>query len=216
LANPNPDALGIQWPLPPAAGSQHRLRLAVLASGNGSNFEALVKASHSGAIPAEVVQLIINNPGCAAAERARRLGVPCIPLDHRDFPSREALDRALVSVLQEARVDLVVMAGWMRIVTPVLISAFDGRLLNVHPSLLPSFRGIDAVGQALQAGVTLAGCTVHLVSEVVDAGTILMQAAVPVLAGDDHSSLSARIQRQEHRLLPAAINLMAARLAAHG
>lgn len=198
---------------PPAAAAR-RLRVGVMASGNGSNFEALVRAAQAGSMPAEVVQLIINNPGCGAAERARRLGVPCLPLDHRSFASREALDQALVMALRQASVELVVMAGWMRIVTPVLIEAFEGRLLNVHPSLLPSFRGMDAVGQALRAGVTLAGCTVHLVSEAVDAGAILMQAAVPVLAGDDHGSLSARIQRQEHRLLPAAVSLMAERLSA--
>ncbi|MEB3275808.1 MAG: phosphoribosylglycinamide formyltransferase [Cyanobacteriota bacterium] len=192
------------------------LRLAVMASGHGSNFEALLLACRQQQLPAEVVQLIVNNDGCGAQRRAERLGVGCAVLDHRRHGSREALDAAIVAQLQTCAADLVVMAGWMRIVTPVLIQAFAGRLINIHPSLLPSFRGIDAVGQALAAGVTLAGCSVHLVSEEVDAGEILMQAAVPVLADDDHGRLSARIQRQEHQLLPAAVALMAQRLAVQG
>jgi len=212
LSNPNRDAAGVQWPLPPSQLPVHRLRLGVMASGQGSNFEALVNACNDGQLAARVVQLIVNNPGCGAQRRAERLGVPWRLLDHRDHATREALDEALVDCLQSRSVDLVVMAGWMRIVTPVLIQAFAGRLLNSHPSLLPSFKGIDAVGQALAAGVTLAGCTVHLVSEAVDAGEILMQAAVPVMADDDHASLSARIQQQEHRLLPAAVALLAHRL----
>lgn len=187
-----------------------------MASGSGSNFEALVLAARSGTLAAEVVQLIVNNPGCGAQLRAQRLQINCSLLDHRQQPSREALDAAIVAQLAGQGIDLVVMAGWMRIVTPVLIDAYAGRLINIHPSLLPSFKGLDAVGQALRAGVTLAGCSVHLVSEAVDAGEILMQAAVPVLPGDDHTSLSARIQRQEHRLLPAAVALMGERLAPQG
>jgi phosphoribosylglycinamide formyltransferase-1 len=124
-------------------------------------------------------------------------------------PSGGLLDRALVRAFDAAAVDLVVMAGWMRVVTPTLIGAFPDRLINIHPSLLPSFRGLDAVGQALAAGVRLAGCTAHLVSEEVDAGKILVQAAVPVLNGDDHGSLSRRIQVQEHRILPLAVALAA-------
>ena len=185
-----------------------------MASGQGSNFEALVAASRQGSLNAEVALLIVNNGDCGAVARAERLGIPWQLHDHRLHATREALDRALVVSLQQAAVDLVVMAGWMRIVTPVLIEAFAGRLLNIHPSLLPSFRGVDAVGQALAAGVTLSGCTVHLVSEQVDAGEILIQAAVPVLADDDHTSLAARIQRQEHQLLPAAVGLLGARLMA--
>ena len=187
-----------------------------MASGSGSNFEALVLAARSGTLAAEVVQLIVNNPGCGAQLRAQRLQINWSLLDHRQQPSREALDAAIVAQLASQGIDLVVMAGWMRIVTPVLIDAYAGRLINIHPSLLPSFKGLDAVGQALRAGVTLAGCSVHLVSEAVDAGEILMQAAVPVLPGDDHASLSARIQRQEHRLLPAAVALMGERLAPQG
>jgi len=218
--DPSETDCAVQWPLPPqpgASGTQRSaLRLGVMASGSGSNFEALVEACRAGRPQAEVVVLVVNNPGCGAAQRADRLGVPWQLLDHRVHSDRAALDRALVTVFHERGVDLVVMAGWMRIVTPVLIGAFPDRLVNIHPSLLPSFRGVDAVGQALAAGVTLAGCTAHLVSEEVDAGRILVQAAVPVLAGDDRSSLAARIQRQEHRILPLAVQLAADRLAPQG
>jgi phosphoribosylglycinamide formyltransferase-1 len=183
-----------------------------MASGSGSNFEAVAMACRHGQLAAEVALLVVNNPGCGASERAGRLGISCQLHDHRSFPSREALDHALITSFQAAAVDLVVMAGWMRIVTPTLITAFPERLVNIHPSLLPSFRGMDAVGQALAAGVTLAGCTAHLVSEEVDAGQILVQAAVPVMEGDDHASLSARIHQQEHRILPLAVDLAARRL----
>lgn len=210
----------IQWPTPhssnPASPSWPRLarslRLGVMASGQGSNFEALVRACRDGPLDAEVVRLVVNNPACGARQRAERLGITCHLHDHRDHPQRQELDRQVAASFAACDVDLVVMAGWMRIVTPVLIGAYPGRLVNIHPSLLPSFRGLDAVGQALAAGVTLTGCTAHLVEEVVDAGPILVQAAVPVLPGDDHGSLAARIQAQEHRILPYAVALAALRL----
>ena len=181
------------------------LRLGVMASGNGTNFEALVRAIAAGELCAEIPLLVVNNPGCGAQQRAERHGVPCTVLDHRVLRDRLDLDRELVRRFGDASVEGLVMAGWMRIVTPVLIQAFPGRLLNVHPSLLPSFRGLDAVGQALASGVTISGCTVHLVTEELDAGPILAQAAVPVLETDDHASLAARIRRQEHRVLPQAV-----------
>ncbi|MEB3165472.1 MAG: phosphoribosylglycinamide formyltransferase [Cyanobacteriota bacterium] len=187
-----------------------------MASGQGSNFEALVAACRAGQLAATVELLVVNNGGCGAQERAQRLGVPCRLIDHRAHAGREALDRALIEAFREAAVDLVVMAGWMRIVTPLLIEAFPERLLNIHPSLLPSFRGLDAIGQALAAGVTLAGCTAHLVAPEVDAGPILVQAAVPVLPGDDTASLAERIHRQEHRILPLAVRLAAERLRGGG
>jgi phosphoribosylglycinamide formyltransferase-1 len=176
-----------------------------MASGNGTNFEALVRAIAAGELCAEIPLLVVNNPGCGAQQRAERHGVPCTVLDHRVLRDRLDLDRELVRRFGDASVEGIVMAGWMRIVTPVLIQAFPGRLLNVHPSLLPSFRGLDAVGQALASGVTISGCTVHLVTEELDAGPILAQAAVPVLETDDHASLAARIRRQEHRVLPQAV-----------
>jgi phosphoribosylglycinamide formyltransferase-1 len=189
------------------------MRLAVMASGNGSNFEALVRACRTGSLQAEVTVLVVNNPGCAAIDRAELLGVPWQLVDHRSHASREDLDRALINLFRQKAIDLVVMAGWMRVVTPLLIAAFPERLVNIHPSLLPSFRGMNAAAQALEAGVTLTGCTAHLVSAEVDAGRILVQAAVPVLADDDLASLSLRIQRQEHRILPLAVQLAAERLA---
>ena len=215
--DPSDQETCVQWPLPPDlladwGSAQSILRLGVMASGAGSNFEALVQACREGQLQAEVALLVVNNPGCGAQQRAERLAIPCQVHDHRNVASREALDRALVAAFQAAGVDVVVMAGWMRVVTPTLIGAFTERLINIHPSLLPSFRGLDGVGQALAAGVTLAGCTAHLVCEEVDAGRILVQAAVPVLATDDHASLSARIQRQEHRILPLAVSLVVALL----
>ncbi|WP_043369358.1 phosphoribosylglycinamide formyltransferase [Cyanobium sp. PCC 7001] len=212
--------LSIQWPLPPhdpeESPNGQAVRLGVMASGNGSNFEALVTACREGRLHGEVSLLVVNKPQCGALQRAERLGVPCLLLDHRLHDSRESLDHALITAFRQVRADLVVMAGWMRIVTPTLIAAFPNRLVNIHPSLLPSFRGIDAVGQALAAGVTLSGCSVHLVSEEVDAGRILVQAAVPVLASDSRERLAARIQRQEHRLLPLGVRLAARALGIEG
>jgi phosphoribosylglycinamide formyltransferase-1 len=188
----------------------------VLASGNGSNFEAVVQACRSGLIRGEVGCLVVNREGCGAQRRAERLGVPCRLIDHRAHPQRQELDRRLVEIFHGEGCELLVMAGWMRIVTPVLIDAFPERIVNIHPSLLPSFRGMDAIGQALVAGVRITGCTAHLVSEEVDAGAILVQAAVPVLAQDDAGSLAERIHREEHRILPQAVALAAARLQAQG
>lgn len=196
------------WPPHPTP-----LRLGVMASGEGSNFEALVEATRNQSLQASVDLLVVNHQHCGARSRAERLGIPWRWIDHRAFPSREALDDALIDAFRTVAVDLVVMAGWMRIVTPRLIEAFPDRLLNIHPSLLPSFRGLDAVGQALTSGVLITGCTVHLVRPEVDSGPILVQAAVPVLLGDDSTSLAARIHRQEHRILPLAVALAAQRLA---
>lgn len=205
----------VQWPSSQPWPQHPPLRLGLMASGEGSNFEAVVQACRQGPLRAEVALLVVNQADCGARRRAERLGVPVQLLDHRRFDSREALDQALVRAFRSAAVELIVMAGWMRIVTTVLIEAYPDRLVNIHPSLLPSFRGIDAIGQALAAGVRLSGCTAHLVRPEVDSGPVLVQAAVPLLEGDDHASLAARIHRQEHRILPLAIALAAARLA-HG
>ncbi|MBL6741552.1 MAG: phosphoribosylglycinamide formyltransferase [Synechococcus sp. BS301-5m-G53] len=184
---------------------QTPLQLGVMASGNGSNFEALAQAIQAGDLNARIQRLVVNNPGCGAQQRAERLGIPVSVLDHRLIKDRRELDAELVRLFRADRVELVVMAGWMRIVTEVLVSGFSDRLINIHPSLLPSFRGLDAIGQALQAGVKVTGCTVHIVTEELDAGPILAQAAVPVLDGDDHATLAKRIQEQEHLLLPKAL-----------
>ena len=182
-----------------------------MASGNGSNFEAILQAIQSGRLGAEIPLLVVNNRNCGAHQRADRFGIQVDVVDHRGYPNREALDRQLVSLFESHQVDVVVMAGWMRIVTEVLVNAFPERLVNIHPSLLPSFRGLDAVGQALQAGVSISGCTVHIVTTDLDAGPILAQAAVPVLASDNHTSLAERVQKQEHILLPATLQRNAQR-----
>ena len=187
---------------------QTPLRIGVMASGNGSNFEALAQAIDAGILAAEIRLLVVNNPGCGAQQRAQRLGIPCTVLDHRVLRERERLDQALVDCFRSAAVEVIVMAGWMRIVTPVLINGFADRLVNIHPSLLPSFKGLDGIGQALAAGVKITGCSVHLVTAELDGGPILAQAAVPVEERDTHTSLSERVHQAEHRLLPEAINAM--------
>lgn len=185
------------------------LVLGVLASGSGTNFGAILRAIEAGELSARVAVLIYNNPEAIVSARAMEAGIPTALLNHRDFASREDLDGAIVATLQAYGVSHVVMAGWMRIVTPVLIAAYPHRMINIHPSLLPAFKGIRAIEQALAAQVKLTGCTVHLVEERVDSGPILMQAAVPILPGDTVDSLHARIQRQEHRILPAALQRLA-------
>ncbi len=185
------------------------LKLGILASGNGSNFEAVAIAIAQGKLNAQIQVLIYNNPEAKVAARAANWGVPSVLLNHRNFQRREDLDRQIVQTLQQYDVEWVIMAGWMRIVTPVLIDAFPNQIINIHPSLLPSFRGVRAVEQALAAGVKIAGCTVHFVCPEVDSGLILLQAAVPVLPDDTSETLHARIQVQEHRILPQAIALAA-------
>jgi len=185
------------------------IKLGVLASGSGSNFEAIAVAIDNGELNATIEILIYNNPQAKVVARAERLGIPAVLLDHRQFASREELDRQIARTLQERGVEWVVMAGWMRVVTQVLIDAFPHKIINIHPSLLPSFPGIKAIEQALQARVKIAGCTVHIVTVEVDAGTIIAQAAVPVLPEDTPDTLHARIQVQEHAILPMAIALAA-------
>ncbi len=192
------------------------VRLGILASGSGSNFEAIATAIEQGVLNARIEIVIYNNPGAKVAQRAQRLGISAQLLDHRTFESREALDDAIAAALTAADVDWVIMAGWMRRVTERLISAFPQQILNIHPSLLPSFPGVRAVEQALSAGVKIAGCSVHYVELVVDSGPIVMQAAVPVRSDDSVATLQARIQVQEHRIFPEAIALaihMAAQMA---
>lgn len=181
------------------------VKLGILASGSGSNFEAVARAIANGSLNAQIQVLVYNNPEAKVATRAANWNVPAVLLNHRYFQSREDLDRQIVQILQQYQVQWVIMAGWMRIVTLILIDAFADKIINIHPSLLPSFRGVRAIEQALAAGVKITGCTVHLVAPEVDSGTILLQAAVPVLPDDTPETLHARIQVQEHRILPLAI-----------
>jgi phosphoribosylglycinamide formyltransferase 1 len=185
------------------------LILGVMASGSGSNFEAVARSIESGNLNAKIAVLIHNKPGIKAIERAQQRGITTVLLDSLEYPTREELDRAIVSTFQAHQVECVVMAGWMRIVTQVLIDAFPDRLINIHPSLLPSFPGIHAIEQALAAKVKITGCTVHLVSLEVDSGPILVQAAVPVFPDDTAQTLHARVQIQEHQILPQAIDMLA-------
>lgn len=185
------------------------LKLGIMASGNGSNFEAIAEAIASKQLNARIQVLVYNNPGIKAAARAERWGVAAVLLNHREYKRREELDAAIVETLRQYEVEWIVMAGWMRIVTPVLIDAFPDRIVNIHPSLLPCFKGVRAVEQALDAGVKITGCTVHLVCPEVDSGLILVQAAVPVLPDDTPEKLHSRIQVQEHRILPQALAQLA-------
>ncbi len=179
-----------------------------MASGSGSNFEAIASAIANGQLNAQISVLIYNNPGIKALARAEKYGIPAVLHNHRHTKKREDFDQQIVETLRQYEVEWVVMAGWMRVVTQVLLDAFPNRILNIHPSLLPSFKGVRAVEQALEAGVKITGCTVHVVSLDVDSGPILFQAAVPVLPDDTPETLHARIQVQEHRILVDAIALI--------
>lgn len=185
------------------------MRVGVLASGSGSNLQAILDGCAARTIPAEVAVVICNVPGARALQRAEAAKVPAVALPHQKFATREDYDRELVSLLQRHRVDLVCLAGFMRLITPVLLGAFQNRILNIHPSLLPAFPGMHGVRQALAAGVRVSGCSVHVVDEGCDTGPLLIQAAVPVLDGDDEETLAARILVQEHRCYTRAISLWA-------
>jgi phosphoribosylglycinamide formyltransferase-1 len=185
------------------------MRLGVLASGSGSNLQAILEACEQGRIEARVAAVICNVEGAKALERARAANVPAILLPHAGYSRREEYDAGLVDKLRAHDVNLVCLAGFMRIITPVMLRAFPDRILNIHPALLPAFPGMHAVRQALAAGVRVSGCTVHVVDEGTDTGPIVVQAAVPVLDGDTEETLAARILSQEHRAYPRAISLFA-------
>lgn len=185
------------------------LSLAVLASGSGTNLAALLDACASGRIQARVSVVICNVPGVRALDRARQAGVPAVLLDHRTFPDRAAFEAALDAELRTRGIEMVVLAGFMRMLGAGFVERWAGKIVNVHPSLLPSFPGLAAPKQAIEAGVRLSGCTVHIVDAGQDTGPILAQAAVPVFPGDSEELLRIRIQAQEHRLLPHAIQLIA-------
>jgi phosphoribosylglycinamide formyltransferase-1 len=183
--------------------------LGVLISGRGSNLQAILDAIAADELAARVRVVISNRPKAAGLERAAKAGIRTQIIGHRKFPDRESFDTALVETLRAAQVSWVVLAGFMRILTPVFLDAFPNRVVNIHPALLPAFPGVDAQSQALAYGVRLSGCTVHLVNEGVDTGPILAQVAVPVLQDDDHDSLAARILEQEHKLLVETLQRIA-------
>jgi phosphoribosylglycinamide formyltransferase 1 len=182
-------------------------KLGVLISGRGSNLQALIDAIAAGTLRATIAVVISNVPTAPGLERARRAGIDTVVLSHRGS-TRDAYDRALVDALQQRRVDLVCLAGFMRLLGPTFIAAFPDCILNIHPSLLPAFPGLDAQRQALDHGVKITGATVHIVNTELDAGPIVLQAAVPVLPDDTVTSLAARILEAEHRIYPQAVQLM--------
>ena len=182
-----------------------KIRLGILASGNGSNFEYIIKSIQKKQINAEISILIVNNPNCLAVKKAIKYNIPYVIINHRDCNSRLEHDKLVMKKLEELSVELVVMAGWMRIVGEEIINKFNNRLINIHPSLLPSFKGIDAIEQAMDKRVTITGCTVHYVQKEVDSGSIIIQAAVPLKEKDSIETLKNRIQDMEHIILPLAI-----------
>jgi phosphoribosylglycinamide formyltransferase 1 len=186
------------------------LNLGVLVSGVGSNLQAILDAIAAGTLNARLKVVISNRPGAPALERARAAGVSALTIPHTDFPNREAFDQALVNALREADVNWIALAGFMRVLTPQFLSAFPGRIINIHPSLLPAFPGMDATQQAFKYGVKLTGCTVHFVDHGVDSGRIIAQRAVPVETGDDLSSLAVRIHQAEHELFVDVLREIAA------
>ena len=186
------------------------LKLGVLISGSGTNLGAILSAVEAGRLSASVSLVISNRADAFGLERATKAGVATKVLPHREFASRELFDQALVSALKEAGVEWVVLAGFMRVVTSVLLDAFPDRVLNVHPALLPSFPGVDAQAQALAYGVKWTGCTVHFVDSGVDTGPVIVQKVVPVLADDDRDTLAKRILVEEHQALVEALQLIAA------
>lgn len=185
------------------------LRLGVLVSGRGSNLRAIADAIDTGRLAATIVQVVSNRPGAAALSWCAERGLPTAIIDHRGFADRAAFDAAVAASLEEAGVEVVALAGFDRVVTSTLLGAFRNAVLNVHPALLPAFKGLHAQRQALDYGVRVSGATVHFVDEDVDHGPIILQGAVAVLPGDTEAALSARILEVEHRLFPMALELIA-------
>jgi len=190
-----------------------RTKLGVLISGRGSNLAALIAACEADDYPAEIAVVISNRPEAAGLQFAESAGIATRVIDHKRFTGRAEFDRALDDALRAASVDLVCNAGFMRLLTADFVEAWRDRQLNIHPSLLPAFRGLDTHERAIAAGVRISGCTVHFVRPEMDEGPIVAQAAVPVLPGDDTEALAARVLRAEHRLYPWAVRLVAAGLA---
>jgi len=190
-------------------GKREVIKLAVLASGSGTNLEAIAQSIDDGEVPARIALVLSDNPEAFALERARRRDIPTRVIRLSDFPDRPSYDRAVVAALQEAGVDLVALAGYMLLAGPELVRAFSGRIMNIHPALLPSFPGTHGVRDALGHGARVSGVTVHFVDEGLDTGPIIVQEAVPVEEGDNEESLHNRIHQAEYRAYPLAIRLFA-------
>lgn len=187
-----------------------RRRVAILISGRGSNMEALIEAAKNPAYPAAIELVISNDPTAEGLQRAAATGVRTAVVDHRKFgKDREAFERALQTELEAHRIEIVCLAGFMRLLTPRFVRQWDGRLINIHPALLPAFKGLDTHSRALAAGAKEHGATVHFVVPEMDSGPIIIQAAVPVLSGDTEATLAARVLEAEHRIYPEALRLVA-------
>jgi phosphoribosylglycinamide formyltransferase-1 len=182
-------------------------KVGVLVSGRGTNLQALIDAARRGELGGEIAVVVSNVAGAPGLERARRAGIPAVFRDHRG-KKREAYDAELVEILRAHHVDLVCLAGFMRLLSPLLVRAFPGRIVNIHPALLPAFPGLEAQRQAWEHGAKVSGATVHLVDEGLDSGPIVAQEAVPVLSSDAPETLAARILETEHRLYPRAVRLL--------
>jgi phosphoribosylglycinamide formyltransferase 1 len=188
-------------------------RIAILISGRGSNMMSLVEAARAKDYPAEIAIVISNRPDAAGIQWAQAQGLAAVALDHKAYKTRDAFEADLQKTLEKADVELVALAGFMRLMTPGFVTRWQNRMINIHPSLLPSFKGLHTHEQALTAGVKVAGCTVHFVRPEMDVGPIIAQAAVPVLPGDTADTLSARVLAAEHKLYPTALRLVASGLA---
>jgi phosphoribosylglycinamide formyltransferase-1 len=186
-----------------------RKRVAILISGRGSNMTALIEAASETDFPAEIALVISNRPDAKGLELAQARGIATTVVDHRAYPSREAFDAALATKLADAHIDIVCLAGFLRMLTAGFVEAWRGRMLNIHPSLLPEFKGLDTHARALAADAKIHGCTVHFVVPELDSGPIVLQARVPVVEGDDADSLAERVLAAEHRIYPAALKLVA-------
>lgn len=186
-----------------------RKKVGVLVSGRGSNLQALLDACADPAFPAEIVLVISNIPEVFALERAKTAGVPTLVIPHKGFPSREAFDSEMDKALRAAGVEIVCLAGFMRLLSAGFTESWRGSMINIHPALLPSFKGLHTHQRAIEAGVKLHGCTVHLVTPDLDDGPILVQEAVPVLTSDTEDSLAARVLEREHKAFPQALRLLA-------
>ena len=185
------------------------LNIAILASGSGSNAQAMIDKAAAGVLDVNICCIVCNRPGAGVIERARKAGVTCVVLDHKEFADRESFDLAVVQTLQDHGAQLIVLAGYMRMLSTAFLEAFSGRVINIHPALLPSFPGVHGGSDACEYGVKISGCTVHFVEEKVDSGPVLIQAVVPVNAGESEDDLMNRIHVMEHRIYPQAIQWLA-------
>ncbi|AKM17657.1 phosphoribosylglycinamide formyltransferase [Anoxybacillus geothermalis] len=183
-------------------------RLAIFASGSGTNFQAIVDAAKRGEVPAEVALLVCDRPGAKVIERAARENVPAFVFSPKEYPSKAAFESEILRELKERRIDWIALAGYMRLIGPTLLSVYEGKIVNIHPSLLPAFPGKDAIGQAYRAGVLETGVTVHYVDEGMDTGPVIAQCAVPIVPGEPIEALEARIHQVEHELYPAVLRML--------